>query len=237
MLLPTLSILKLIATVNALIVAYQANQRWRENHLPSFNYFYKGMFWLAICCAAFVFSPLISNLYLVQGFLMVADLAAFITFAYLTGLVFILLGLEKFYPLTTKIFLGWAVLIFLIEGLFFREALVYIYPTPFANLYGIEWMLNLPLPLRTWFGAVNLVFMAVFGTALVSRVLKFVGTRERKKGILIALAFLALGTSSIEFWFLLPLIGCTFLTELSQGLFCVIGPVLFHLGMRQEIGS
>lgn len=232
MLIPILPISKTVAAITALFVALEGHRRWKENRFISFEYFWKGMFWMGVCCAAFALPAIVSNLYLVQAILMIADFSALLTFAYLIGLLSIFVGYEKFHTPIKKLLTGLAIFILIVEGFFFRKALVYTYPIPFTRFIGMAWTLNLPFVLRIWFGVFNIISLLIFAPLLFEKISKLDDPREKNKGFFITLALIGSSLAASVPWLLIPLFGCTFLMELLQGLLCIIGPVLLRLGME-----
>lgn len=234
MLIPIISVLKLLATLTSLIVAKKSYDRWKETNILAFEYFSKGMFWLSICFATFVFMPVMSEIFglrFVQGALMLTDFSGIVVFAYFAPLTFIFLEIERFHLPVKRFIIGLAILVLIIEGYFFKEAIVQTYPIPFLNLMGIGWTINLPILLKIWFGIVGLLFTMIFGLLLIKKVLTLEDPFERKKGIFVTIALFSLGLAAVQFWFLSPMSGRSFWMEILQGLLSIFGPTIFAIGM------
>jgi len=233
MLISILSIEKIFASAISFLVARGAYKKWQEEKIVSFEYFFKGMFWLGVFCMIFCVMPLFAfNLYLVQILWILIDFFALISFAYLCTLSLFFLGLERFYLTIKKVLLWASPVTLIIESIFLRPVTVQIYSIFAPNITGISWLSSFPF--KIWFGVVTFLFGVLIVPLITIKALNISDSLARKKGIFVALGYLGLSLACVWMWILRTTLDISPWLEVSQGVFCISGQIFFALGMLQK---
>lgn len=240
---PTVSIIKVLATTIGFVVAYLSYKRWKKTGLISFNYFWKLNLFHALECGAFlvfgVLGLVFKNLYAVQIAWNLAGLAGTLILVYFIPLVLVFFGVgEKYQKIAKWFFLALALFNFASAWFSFDKAKVVTYPIPGpGDLTGIFWINNMSRD-SVIFTGVSLVVFIMFPSLLLF--IKAMREREsalRRKGILLSFGTFAVGLSGLWFYFYIPLFGTSFWNDVFGGMSCALGQILFTLGMlRKEKG-